>query len=62
MARVNILRDIYTGMPAPSYDPHTRDDPLYECYDCGQRETDPDGRLCGDCGGYLRNIARARDY
>jgi len=32
---------------------------LYECIDCGERERDPDGRLCS-CGGYLKNIGVGR--
>lgn len=32
---------------------------LYECIDCGDRQTDPDGRLC-TCGGYLKNIGIGR--
>lgn len=32
---------------------------LYECMDCGDREVDPDGRLC-TCGGYLKNIGIGR--
>lgn len=46
-------------------DPHQAgdgdQDPLYECLDCGNRPDEVDGRLCPDCGGYLSNIARARD-
>lgn len=47
-------------MPTSAPDPHKRDEPLFECFDCGNRVTDPEGRLC-KCGGYLRNIAVARD-
>ena len=32
---------------------------LYECVDCGDRQEDPDGRLCA-CGGYLQNIGIER--
>jgi len=32
---------------------------LYECVDCGDRQKDPDGRLC-TCGGYLQNIGIER--
>lgn len=32
---------------------------LYECIDCGDRQRDPDGRLC-TCGGYLKNIGIGR--
>lgn len=32
---------------------------LYECIDCGDRQRDPDGRLCA-CGGYLKNIGVGR--
>lgn len=34
-------------------------EPLYECVDCGDRQRDPDGRLC-TCGGYLKNIGVGR--
>lgn len=34
-------------------------DPIYECIDCGDRQKDPDGRLC-TCGGYLKNIGVSR--
>ena len=41
-------------------DPHTSNESLYECIDCGERTNDvSDGRLC-DCGGYLVNISIAR--
>lgn len=52
---------MYPQMSPKTTDPHRRDEPLFECFDCGRRETDPDGRLCEDCGGYMRNIAVARD-
>lgn len=32
---------------------------LYECVDCGDRQKDPEGRLCA-CGGYLQNIGIER--
>ena len=32
---------------------------LYECVDCGDRQKDPEGRLC-TCGGYLQNIGIER--
>jgi hypothetical protein len=32
---------------------------LYECMDCGDRQVDPEGRLC-TCGGYLKNIGIGR--
>ena len=32
---------------------------LYECIDCGERQKDPEGRLC-HCGGYLKNIGIGR--
>jgi hypothetical protein len=32
---------------------------LYECIDCGDRQQDPDKRLCS-CGGYLKNIGVGR--
>ena len=32
---------------------------LYECIDCGDRQKDPDARLCS-CGGYLKNIGIGR--
>jgi len=35
-------------------------EPMYECLDCGARETDPDGRLCS-CGGYLQNLGVGRE-
>lgn len=35
------------------------EDTLYECIDCGDRQTDPEGRLCS-CGGYLKNIGVSR--
>ncbi|WP_256558605.1 DUF7129 domain-containing putative zinc-binding protein [Natronomonas marina] len=34
-------------------------DTLYECMDCGDRQRDPEGRLCA-CGGYLKNIGIER--
>lgn len=34
-------------------------EPLFECIDCGNRERDPDDRLCS-CGGYLKNISVSR--
>lgn len=33
---------------------------LYECIDCGDRQRDPDSRLC-TCGGYLKNISVPRN-
>ena len=33
---------------------------LYECIDCGDRQQDPDGRLCA-CVGYLENISVPRN-
>ena len=35
-------------------------DPLYECIDCGERRSDPEGRLC-TCGGYLQNLSVQRE-
>jgi hypothetical protein len=34
-------------------------EPIYECIDCGDRQKDPEGRLC-TCGGYLKNIGVSR--
>jgi rRNA maturation endonuclease Nob1 len=34
--------------------------PLFECLDCQKRVEDPEGRLCGECGGYLQNIGVPR--
>lgn len=34
---------------------------VYECFECGNRIESPTGRVCGSCGGTLRNIARSRD-
>lgn len=43
------------------HDPHARDDPMFECLDCGTRfPEDVEGRLCSECGGYLRNIGVSR--
>ncbi len=43
------------------HDPHSRDEPLYECLDCGSRvEGETDDRLCADCGGYMQNIGITR--
>jgi len=43
------------------HDPHSSDEPYYECLDCGVRyTTDEHGRLCPECGGYLKNIAVPR--
>lgn len=43
------------------YDPHSRDEPYYECLDCCTRyRSDEQGRVCPDCGGYLKNIAVTR--
>ncbi|MFC6613543.1 rubrerythrin-like domain-containing protein [Halopenitus salinus] len=34
---------------------------MYECFECMGRTTDPDVRICPDCGGELRHIGRPRD-
>jgi rRNA maturation endonuclease Nob1 len=34
---------------------------LHECFECGRRVETPDTRACGECGGELRHIGRARD-
>jgi rRNA maturation endonuclease Nob1 len=34
---------------------------MYECWDCGERVSEPDGRLCRECGGSLNNLGRGRD-
>ncbi|QLD90958.1 rubrerythrin-like domain-containing protein [Natronomonas salina] len=34
---------------------------LYECFDCGERTTDPPVPTCEHCGGDLRNLGRSRD-
>lgn len=45
------------------HDPHARSNtPYYECMDCRQRLTEEvEGRLCPDCGGYLKNLGVARE-
>jgi rRNA maturation endonuclease Nob1 len=45
------------------HDPHGRSDtPYYECMDCRRRLTEEvQGRLCPDCGGYLKNLGVARE-
>lgn len=37
------------------------DTKLYECSDCGGRVTEPETGLCGECGGELVNLSKARD-
>lgn len=37
------------------------DEKLYECFDCGERTTAPEGKSCDACGGELRHIGAARD-
>jgi len=37
------------------------DEELYECPECGGRETDPETPTCGNCGTDLLNISRSRD-
>ena len=34
---------------------------MYECFDCSARETDPERRICSECGGELCHIGRPRD-
>lgn len=34
---------------------------LYECFECGQRVTDPETKDCDNCGSELRRIDAARD-
>jgi len=34
---------------------------VYECFDCGERTTDAEQRLCESCGGTLRNLGKSRD-
>lgn len=52
---INTERVDYGGMRGSQ----PESDPLYECVDCGERQRDPDGRLC-TCGGYLKNIGVGR--
>ncbi|MFB6219526.1 MAG: rubrerythrin-like domain-containing protein [Halobacteriaceae archaeon] len=40
--------------------PSTDDRELYECFECGARTSDAEGRRC-ECGGRLRNIGAVRD-
>lgn len=43
------------------HDPHSRDEPMFECFDCGRRVSgETDDRLCPECGGYMRNIGITR--
>lgn len=34
---------------------------LYECPECGGRESDPAVSTCGECGTEMVNISRSRD-
>jgi rRNA maturation endonuclease Nob1 len=34
---------------------------MYECFECGARIEQAEGRTCGSCGGALQNVGRARD-
>jgi len=52
---ITFQRVRYSGMHGSQPD----SEPLYECVDCGERQRDPDGRLC-TCGGYLKNIGVGR--
>jgi rRNA maturation endonuclease Nob1 len=40
---------------------NTADGEEYECVDCGERTTAPEGRVCDGCGGTLRNLSVERD-
>lgn len=35
--------------------------PIYECFTCGNRERDPERRVCGRCDSEMRNLGRDRD-
>jgi rRNA maturation endonuclease Nob1 len=39
----------------------TATDAVYECFGCGRRAEDPDGRVCDGCGSAMRNIGADRD-
>ena len=34
---------------------------VYECFECGHRDTEPHSTNCPDCGGPTRNIGVRRD-
>jgi rRNA maturation endonuclease Nob1 len=37
------------------------DTKIHECFECGRRIENPDGKACGECGGELRHLSRSRD-
>ena len=34
---------------------------MYDCFECGARETDPEQSICSECGGELCHLGRPRD-
>lgn len=58
MVTVINVDHLYSTMPQ---DPGPREPPYYECIECAKRvRSIESGRLCPDCGGYLKNIGVPR--